>query len=77
MSPLSSPVAVIHHADGYRLFYSWDSQSVGTLSLQDVVEGLDRVMGAGLMESIEWFFNLVSHPSLQAETRQWANGSAR
>lgn len=21
--------------------------------------GLDRVMGAGLMESIEWFFNLV------------------
>jgi hypothetical protein len=33
---------------------------VGTLSLQDVVEGLDRVMTAGLMESIEWFFTLVS-----------------
>ena len=44
----------------FRLFYSWDSQSVGTLSLQDVVEGLDRVMTAGLMESIEWFFTLVS-----------------
>lgn len=42
-----------------RLFYSWDSQKVGTLSLQDVVEGLDRVMTAGLMESIEWFFALV------------------
>jgi hypothetical protein len=28
--------------------------------LQDVVEGLDRVMTAGLMESIEWFFTLVS-----------------
>jgi hypothetical protein len=44
-----------------RLFYSWDSQSLGTLSLQDVVVGLDRVMTAGLMESIEWFFKLVSH----------------
>lgn len=41
-----------------RLFFSWDSQQQGTLSLQDVVIGLDRVMTAGLMESIEWFFNL-------------------
>ncbi|GFZ47757.1 GTPase-activating protein GYP2 [Saitozyma sp. JCM 24511] len=41
-----------------RLFYAWDSQQVGTLSLQDVVLGLDRVMTAGLMESIEWFFEL-------------------
>lgn len=41
-----------------RLFYSWDKQSVGTLSLQDVVEGLDEVMSGGLMESIEWFFKL-------------------
>lgn len=41
-----------------RLFYAWDSQKIGTLSLQDVVEGLDRVMSAGLMESIEWFFEL-------------------
>ena len=43
-----------------RLFYSWDTQQQGTLSLQDVVLGLDRVMSAGLMESIEWFFKLVS-----------------
>ena len=42
-----------------RLFYSWDTQSQGTLSLQDVVLGLDRVMTADLMGSIEWFFNLV------------------
>ena len=49
-----------YSADSSRLFYSWDSQAVGTLSLQDVVEGLDRVMSAGLMESIEWFFTLVS-----------------
>ncbi|EJT52908.1 GTPase-activating protein [Trichosporon asahii var. asahii CBS 2479] len=37
-----------------RLFYSWDTQKLGTLSLQDVVEGLDRVMSAGLMESSCW-----------------------
>ena len=43
-----------------RLFYSWDSQQQGTLSLQDVVLGLDRVISGGLMESIEWFFDLVS-----------------
>jgi len=41
-----------------RLFYSWDSQQLGTLSLQDVVKGLDQIMTGGLMESIEWFFNL-------------------
>ncbi|OCF45828.1 GTPase activating protein [Kwoniella heveanensis CBS 569] len=41
-----------------RLFFAWDTQKQGTLSLQDVVWGLDRVMTAGLMESIEWFFEL-------------------
>ncbi|EIW71253.1 hypothetical protein TREMEDRAFT_71100 [Tremella mesenterica DSM 1558] len=41
-----------------RLFFSWDTQQLGTLSLQDVVIGLDTVMTSGLMESIEWFFNL-------------------
>ncbi|WVQ75931.1 hypothetical protein IAR50_005566 [Cryptococcus sp. DSM 104548] len=41
-----------------RLFYAWDHQGQGSLSLQDVVIGLDRVMSAGLMESIEWFFEL-------------------
>ncbi|KAK4687780.1 TBC1 domain family member 8/9, partial [Tremellales sp. Uapishka_1] len=41
-----------------RLFYSWDIDQQGTLSLQDVVLGLNKVMTAGLMESIEWFFEL-------------------
>lgn len=45
------------------LFYSWDVQKLGTLCLQDVVIGLNRVMTAGLMESIEWFFNLASRLS--------------
>lgn len=43
------------------MFFAWDNAHVGTLSLQDVVVGLDTVMSAGLMESIEWFFNLVSN----------------
>ncbi|CED83364.1 GTPase-activating protein VRP [Phaffia rhodozyma] len=41
-----------------RIYYSWDRSSKGTLSLQDIVSGLSKIMGAGLMESIEWFFNL-------------------
>lgn len=41
-----------------RMFFAWDTQGQGSLSLQDVVLGLDRVMSAGLMESIEWFFEL-------------------
>ncbi|KAI0032681.1 TBC-domain-containing protein [Vararia minispora EC-137] len=41
-----------------RLFFFWDSSFRGSLSLQDLVTGLDGVMFNGLMESIEWFFNL-------------------
>ena len=55
---LSPPGLYVWH----RLFYSWDSQRQGTLALQDVVLGLDSIMSGGLMESIEWFFNLVSPP---------------
>nr|XP_018265399.1 GTPase activating protein [Kwoniella dejecticola CBS 10117]OBR87557.1 GTPase activating protein [Kwoniella dejecticola CBS 10117] len=47
-----------HELIDRRLFFAWDSQDQGTLSLQDVVMGLNRVMTAGLMESIEWFFEL-------------------
>ena len=36
-----------------RLFYSWDRSSKGALSLQDIVIGLDSIIGVGLMESIE------------------------
>lgn len=43
-----------------RLFYFWDTSGQGSLSLQDVVVGLDTVCFAGLMESLEWFFQLVS-----------------
>ncbi|EJD07449.1 TBC-domain-containing protein [Fomitiporia mediterranea MF3/22] len=41
-----------------RLFFFWDSSCRGTLSLQDIVDGLDGVMFNDLMENIEWFFNL-------------------
>ncbi|THH10567.1 hypothetical protein EW146_g8334 [Bondarzewia mesenterica] len=41
-----------------RLFYFWDTSYRGSLSLQDLVSGLDGVMFNDLMENIEWFFNL-------------------
>jgi len=41
-----------------RLFYFWDTSSRGSLSLQDLVDGLDGVLFNDLMENIEWFFNL-------------------
>ncbi|KAI5121866.1 hypothetical protein M0805_001074 [Coniferiporia weirii] len=41
-----------------RLFYFWDTACRGSLSLQDIVDGLDGVMFNDLMDSIEWFFNL-------------------
>lgn len=30
----------------------------GSLSLQDIVSGLNSIMGAGLMDAMEWFFAL-------------------
>ncbi|KAF8554319.1 TBC-domain-containing protein [Imleria badia] len=41
-----------------RLFYFWDTACKGSLSLQDLVSGLDGVMFNDLMDNIEWFFNL-------------------
>lgn len=35
---------------------------------QDVVFGLNGIVGAGLMESIEWFFNLVGFRQLSYNT---------
>lgn len=46
-----------------RLFYHWDKDQKGTLSLQDIVDGLNGIMFAhdDVMASIEWFFKLHSH----------------
>ncbi|KAG8859989.1 hypothetical protein FRB91_005316 [Serendipita sp. 411] len=41
-----------------RLFFFWDINHNGSLSFQDLVNGLDRIMFADLMSSIEWFFAL-------------------
>ncbi|KAG9088534.1 hypothetical protein FRC06_001979 [Ceratobasidium sp. 370] len=41
-----------------RIFYYWDRQARGALSLQDLVLGLDEVMHNDLMGNIEWFFTL-------------------
>jgi hypothetical protein len=41
-----------------RIFFSWDRAMKGSLSLQDIVSGLNSIMGAGLMDAMEWFFAL-------------------
>ncbi|CAE6428102.1 unnamed protein product [Rhizoctonia solani] len=41
-----------------RIFYYWDRQARGALSLQDLVLGLDEVMHNDLMGNIQWFFTL-------------------
>lgn len=45
-----------------RMFRYWDSEKRGSLSLQDIVTGLDGIMFArdDVMASIEWFFKLHS-----------------
>lgn len=45
-----------------RLFHFWDTEQRGTLSLQDIVLGLDRVIFArgDADASMEWFFKLHS-----------------
>lgn len=41
-----------------KLFKSWDHTGRDALGLQDLVSGLDSVMFNGLLDNIEWFFNL-------------------
>lgn len=50
--------AAVEHELIDRLFIAWDRSRVGSLSLQDVVMGLDSVMFNDLMSSIAWLFNL-------------------
>lgn len=51
-----------------RIFFSWDRAMKGSLSLQDIVSGLNSIMGAGLMDAMEWIFALhVSHGLRQTE----------
>lgn len=41
-----------------RLFIAWDRTRVGSLSLQDIIIGLDSVLFNDLMSSIAWLFDL-------------------
>ncbi|TIC12905.1 TBC-domain-containing protein [Wallemia mellicola] len=41
-----------------KLFKSWDYTGRDALGLQDLVRGLDSVVFNGLLDNIEWFFNL-------------------
>ncbi|PWZ00886.1 TBC-domain-containing protein [Testicularia cyperi] len=53
---------VPEHETVARLFRHWDREKRGSLSLQDIVTGLDRVMfnQDDVMASIQWFFELHS-----------------
>ncbi|KAN0065061.1 hypothetical protein ACQY0O_001556 [Thecaphora frezii] len=59
---------VPEHETVARLFRFWDREKKGTLSLQDIVSGLDAVMfnQDDVMANIQWFFELHSEgrPSL-------------
>lgn len=59
---------VPEHETVARLFRFWDREKRGTLSLQDIVTGLDAIMfnQDDVMASIQWFFELHSdgRPSL-------------
>ena len=41
-----------------RMFFSWDTDSRGALSFQDIVRGLDAAMFNDLMGNITWLFTL-------------------
>lgn len=51
---------VAEHDFVRRIFGAWDSEQRGTLSLQDVVNGLDPIAFAhgDVLSSINWFFKL-------------------
>ena len=40
------------------MFYSWDADSKGALSFQDIVRGLDAAMFNDLMGNVNWMFTL-------------------
>ncbi|KAG0142208.1 hypothetical protein CROQUDRAFT_662847 [Cronartium quercuum f. sp. fusiforme G11] len=44
-----------------RLFYDWDKSHKGSLSLQDVVNGIDQFLDNDLMTNIQVFFSLHDH----------------
>lgn len=46
-----------------RLFHAWDSEKAGSLSLQDIVSGLDQIMfcDGDIAHTTEWLFRLHSH----------------
>lgn len=59
---ISEKISLIRHQEPndfvYRLFNRWDSQMLGVLTLQDVVNGLDSLVNPDLMASMTYFFDL-------------------
>jgi hypothetical protein len=73
-SPLAEKMTAIKHAEPhdfvYRLFNRWDSQMVGTLTLQDVVQGLDSLVQPDLMSAMSYFYDLYDEAGLNKVDRE-------
>ncbi|TKA54628.1 hypothetical protein B0A53_03035 [Rhodotorula sp. CCFEE 5036] len=41
-----------------RIFSAWDTSGAGSLSLQDIVNGLDNVLFNDLMQNVAWLFGI-------------------
>ena len=73
-STLAEKMTAIKHAEPhdfvYRLFNRWDSQMVGTLTLQDVVQGLDSLVQPDLMSAMSYFYDLYDEAGLNKVDRE-------
>lgn len=73
-SSLTEKLSAIKRAEPhdfvYRLFNRWDSQMVGTLTLQDVVQGLDFLVQPDLMSAMSYFYDLYDEAGLNKVDRE-------
>ncbi|CDO52040.1 similar to Saccharomyces cerevisiae YGR100W MDR1 Cytoplasmic GTPase-activating protein for Ypt/Rab transport GTPases Ypt6p [Geotrichum candidum] len=73
-STLAEKMTAIKHVEPhdfvYRLFNRWDSQMVGTLTLQDVVQGLDSLVQPDLMSAMSYFYDLYDEAGLNKVDRE-------
>ncbi|KAF5094183.1 hypothetical protein D0Z00_003665 [Geotrichum galactomycetum] len=74
ISPLAEKLTAIKRTEPhdfvYRLFNRWDSQMVGTLTLQDVVQGLDSLVQPDLMSAMSYFYDLYDEAGLNKVDRE-------
>lgn len=55
------------HSFVHRLFTLWDTESQNSLSLQNVMSGLDAMVNPDMMELINWFFGLWNNTKITSQ----------